>query len=740
MVDPIRDIAPTYSHFFAHSANETTGRWHPLSEHLQSVSALAAEFAASFGYAEEAYAAGLLHDLGKYSDRFQQRLKNPAVVKGINHWTVGALQCLLLRRIPAAFAAAGHHCGMPSRIDLALQDKASGVNWKEATTLDEPLDTLIARFVADGMKLPSPGQPPAIRDETDVCLLSRLIFSCLVDADFLDTERHFEPVRSDQRPCQPLKSAQWLDLLLQETRRKSQTHSLVNKIREQVQRSCLEAAATPPGLFSLTVPTGGGKTLASMAFALKHAALHPDFRRVILVLPYTSIIEQSAQVYAEIFGSEAVLEHHSARDEAADQETETRYRLAFENWDAPIIVTSQVQFFESLFSNRPGPSRKLHRIARSVLIFDEIQTLTGPLLRPLLRMIQALSRVAKCTAVLCTATPNSLGPASEKLGIPGWSPREIIDDPGELSKKLELVRIEMPPDLGVATPLKKIAELMSCEPQALCILNRKDDAEDLFRLLPPEGRFHLSTRMCPAHRSEVLEAVKSALVTGQPCRLSATQCVEAGVDIDFPQVFRAMGPLDSILQAAGRCNREGKRPPADSKVTVFVSERRPPQGTYGVATLVTQLFLNLAKNDFLNPDRILQYYALLFDGRLNLDRVEDRSGHNVQVRQLEKEMNFPAIADAVRLIAQDTVPVIVPYGGGKDACDAMQAKSFGPAPDRHERRRLAQFSVQLYRSQAEQGIRDGTVLKLRNGIMLWKGEYDHQIGCVFQIPAEQMIL
>ena len=620
--------------YYAHSAN-AKGDWQPLKDHLQNVAALAKKFAeeARPGDAEfaAAAAAGLLHDLGKYSLRFQQRL-NDNRVSAIEHWVPGS--AILLKKMQmlySAYSAFAHHVGL-----LNASEMHKTISAPQTTEIPETLEQLERLFCQEFVKFPVAIKLAEELNDTQRTLITRTLFSCLVDADFLDTEQHFEPEETDFRRKNAGKflPKMWLPILEKRICKLSSSRSPANKARHIIFESCVAAANNKPGLFSLTAPTGGGKTLSNLAFAINHAVKNPNFRRLIVVLPYTTIIDQTARVYREIVGLDNLLEHHSAKDSEKDSDAEKRYQLAAENWDAPVIITTQVQFFESLFSNKPSACRKLHQIPNSIIIFDEVQTLTGYLLRPLLNMVNELCQNMGCTAVLSTATPNSLGTAGSKLSIPAWNPKEIIGDPSSLSRDMRRVNISMPENYSTPTPLSEIAAEMSRHKQALCIVNRKDDAEDLYRLLPETGRYHLSTRMCPIHRMDILAVVKNLLDSGEICRLSATQCVEAGVDFDFPAVWRSLGPLDSILQAAGRCNREGHRKAADSTVKVFVSERQPPVGCYGVASQVTPVFQQLFHNDdILDPEIISKYFHMLLD-RISVDKVRLKDGRESSIKEL----------------------------------------------------------------------------------------------------------
>ncbi|MBI4801334.1 MAG: CRISPR-associated helicase Cas3' [Elusimicrobia bacterium] len=735
--------------YYAHTKTDPDGypapqnAWQPLKDHLLNVAALSRRFAEEArpgdkSFASAAEAAGLLHDLGKYSIRFQQRLKDSRVC-GIEHWLPGAAILYRSKLLHSSFSSFAHHVGLLNIFDIKNSLSAPSASVPET---DEELYKL---FLAECSRSVLSLKTDNVYTPSQNTLLTKIIFSCLVDADFLDTEKHFEPEAAECRVKNKgrLKPGDWQNILAKKTELLSASSSPANKARRVVLEACLNAADKKPGLFSLTAPTGSGKTLSSLAFALKHIRSNPALRRIVVVLPYTTIIEQTAEEYGKIVGAKNLLEHHSAKDLEKDSDEERRYRLAAENWDAPVIVTTQVQFFESLFSNKPSSCRKLHRIANSVIIFDEVQTLTGYLLRPLLNMVNELCRTMGCTALMCTATPNCLGLTAGKLGIAGWNPQEIINDPSALAKEMKRANILMPVDYSVPSPLSDIASEMGKSKQALCIVNRKDDAEDVFRALPQEGRYHLSTRMCPAHRTDILKKIRSALSLGQICRLSATQCVEAGVDLDFPAVWRALGPLDSILQAAGRCNREGKRALSDSSVKVFISERQPPQGYYNIASHITPVFQQLCHDeDILDPETISKYFTLLLD-RIPIDKVFLEDGREARVDELEKNGQFADIAQAVRLIKNDTVQVVVPYcRKGRAAGKYLEkfSKKFGTRPVPYPiRKKLVRVSVQFHKNQVSRYCAQGSIKEFKNKTYFWTGHYDENLGCVVPKPEDTIV-
>jgi len=679
----------------AHTANKFN-KVDYLCDHLQRVAARAAEFAAAFGASGEASLAGLLHDVGKYGELFQQRLEDPRRVRGIDHWSAGAwisLDRYKQMGIAAALAIQGHHIGLQQATGDALRSldpkRLEKIHPLGLRLSETDLASLCDVFEHDGLRLPEPetfGKSvfpgldlPRVASMLDV----RMLFSVLVDADFIETEAHFRP--DSLRKAGPVLQAErdWEDLsqYLQRLHEQSDASLSVNQLRADLLQACNEAAVKPTGLFTLTAPTGTGKTLSMLAFALKHALFH-GLRRIVVVIPYLSIIEQTVSAYGKVFESSKareyishyILEDHSlagtgkedrdSETQDADMEDEglRRRRLLAENWDAPIVVTTSVQFLESLFANKPGACRKLHRLARSVVLFDEVQTLRVDLAVPTLAALSRLAERYGATVVFSTATQPAFGhlnSAVKKYCRLGWEPSEIVPQNLLLFERAKRTFIEWPRDIDRPISWVDLAAQLSTEVQSLCIVNLKRHALALYRELKnrnSEGLFHLSTNMCPAHRRKVLEEVKTRLVEGKPCRLISTQCVEAGVDVDFPTVFRAFGPLDAIAQAAGRCNRNGKS--KQGKVTVFVPEEEKfPDGAYRQAADVTRILLKqsaLQALDIDTPQTFEKYYRALYD-------LTEPQNSNPALTVALDGLDFDKAASLYRVIAKDAVNVLVPY-------------------------------------------------------------------------------
>jgi CRISPR-associated endonuclease/helicase Cas3 len=709
----------------AHVAED--GRVHPLIAHLNSTAERAAQFAGEFGCAGWGHLAGLWHDLGKYSPEFQRKI-HAAVGEDahleakarVDHSTAGALQAVdrfgPIGRI-LAYLAAGHHAGLPDWTADEAGGAALEVRLRNRFLLDEAKAGAIPPAI---LNHPPPNEKPASR--TDPALWVRMIFSCLVDADFLDTEAFFEPGKAAQRG----QFRHLRDLLsdfttFMEGKTAHAEHTPVNRIRAEVLRQCIERGADAPGIFTLTVPTGGGKTLSSMAFALHHAAKHGQVR-VLYVIPYTSIIEQMADEFRRIFG-EAVVEHHSNLDVADEAKETPRSRLACENWDAPIVVTTSVQFFESLFASRPSRCRKLHNIARSVVILDEVQLLPPEFLEPILHALRELVARYGVTLVLCTATQPALSehrsPSFHFQGLP--AAREIVADPVGLHERLKRVEVVVPSNLAEPRTWKDLAAELQKQESVLCIVNRRDDARTLWELLPDDA-FHLSALMCGAHRSERIAEIKERLKAGLPTRVVSTQLVEAGVDVDFPVVFRALAGLDSIAQAAGRCNREGRL--RRGRVVIFVPPRGAPAGLLRQAEGLGRQLLAEAVPDPLAPERFERYFRELYwmhGDRLDKERILD------DLRDRECRFAFRSAARKMRLIDEDAyAPVVVLWEEGAQLAGLLEAAG----PERWLLRKLQRYVVNLPRHVHRRLLDAGAIREVHAGVFV-QGHgalYDERLG------------
>ena len=719
-------MEPTYAHTLE---GRPEAEWEPLAEHLEKVAGRAAGFAAAFASAGWGEVAGLWHDLGKYLPEFQARLRGSP--EAVDHAAPGAVLAASRGARPLAFVIAGHHAGLANHqaqgetrqrpLEERLRENAAG--------LERALALAPQRVACAGLPPLPPflAAPPAGSGSAErerwrrrLELWTRFVFSALVDADYLETEGFYEPGRRkalearDALPVLRDRLEAALSGFAGETR--------VDRVRARVLEECRAAAELPPGLFGLTVPTGGGKTLSGMAFALRHAVLH-GLRRVVVGIPFTSIIEQNARVYADALGAANVIEHHSAIDEARrreeDGEAEARRRLAAENWDAPVVVTTNVQLFESLFANAPSRCRKLHNLARSVIVLDEAQTLPPDFLDCALEALRELVEVYGCSVVLCTATQPAL---TRREGLPGGldsgAVREIVRDPAGLARALERVRVRWPRG-GETTPYEAVAGELERYERVLAIVHLRKDARGLARLLPPEDRFHLSALMCPAHRSQVLARVRRRLAEGLPCRLVATQLVEAGVDIDFPVVYRALAGLDSVAQAAGRCNREGKL--ERGELVVFRAETRPPPGLLRIGLESAEAMLvRYGEALRLDDGALMEEYFHVYYGKCQTDR------HGVQGERAA--LNFATVAERVKLIDDGwSCPVVVPWD---DA--AARVRAYERAPGRDTARALQPFLVQVPRYTLAKLLAAGAVEVVNDSLHVLAGPcahlYDRDFG------------
>lgn len=727
--------------FFAHTLQgRPDADWEDLEEHLRNVAALATCFASAFDAGDWGRLAGLWHDLGKFRPEFQARLRGSG--ESVEHAGVGAALAFAKDKTagtPLAFAIAGHHAGLADPVGSgeggrrSLKERLT----QNAKTLADLKAALPPSLIAPAI----PPLPDRLKDTRSLELWTRFLFSCLVDADYLATESFYSPgIRSsvaegsDGIPVLRQRLDDFLDRL-RESLPAERQGSLVNRRRAEVLAACRTAAELPPGAFSLTVPTGGGKTLSAMAFALRHAEFH-GLRRVVVAIPYTSIIEQNAAVYREALGVPNVLEHHSGIDplaaEERDREAETRRRLAAENWDAPVVVTTNVQLFESLFAASPSRCRKIHNLAGSVLLLDEAQTLPVGYLLPVLEVLRELVAGYRCTVVLTTATQPAL---ARRDSLPDGLDRvhEIVPDPAALARDLARVEPVWPEPGAGPIPYEDLARELAVHERVLAIVHRRQDARRLAEQLPKGGRFHLSALMCPAHRAEVLAEASARLkAEGAVCRLVSTQLIEAGVDVDFPVVYRCLGGIDSLAQAAGRCNREG-RLPGKGRVVFFHAETRPPAGLPDRGLRITESLLleSRARGEVLQLDDTTLYED--FFRRLYFESELD--AHDIQA--LRQELRFESVERKVRLIESGALPVIVPWGVAGERLEAIRRHG----PDRLRLRALQPFVVNLFPRSVSKLQNAGALEEIADGILAlhlaFHGQYDSDFGLLLDDDEPQ---
>jgi CRISPR-associated endonuclease/helicase Cas3 len=711
--------------------------------HLLHVAKLAARFAKAFDSESWGYCAGLWHDLGKYQAEFQEKLLGSKL--SVEHSGTGAALAIKKSEefgVPLAFVIAGHHAGLANR---ASDEAGSPRPLLERLKENKPtLERILSHIPGEIVSHPLPVMIPEFlrassgirRDDLSRKseFWTRFVFSVLVDADRLDTEAFCDPTKSVLR-CH-FSSVNTLRTRL-ETFIENKIDGLsskerakpVNVLRAQVLEACRAATRLSPGVFSLTVPTGGGKTLSALSFALGHAEQH-NLRRVIVVIPYTSIIEQTADVYRQALGAENVVEHHSNLDpekikSGYEEELTRRHELACENWDAPVIVTTTVQFFESLFSNHPSRCRKIHNIAHSVVIFDEVQCLPPGFLLSIIEALNELAAHYGCSIILSTATPPALA-AKERSEVGLTGIREIVGNTRELAGKLKLVEYEWPSRETGPLSWQQLAERLVESHQVLAVVHKRDDARNLARELqaiaPNEPVLHLSALMCAAHRSEVLAQIKRRLAQGTSCRVISTQLVEAGVDLDFPVVYRALGGLDSIVQAAGRCNREGRL--AKGHVVVFCAATSPPRGTPCRAMEVTQALLQEGGGslDPSDPKLFEKYFRMLY-------LVENQDVKRIQT--LRQEFNFASVGREFKLIEDGfTKSIVVPYGLAETHVQELRIKG----PTRDVLRKLQRFIVNIYPEAFVKLANAGCLEEVSEGIFVlsnpYQSYYDNTFGLV----------
>lgn len=623
-------------------AKENKPEIQTIKEHAEGTALLAKKFADAFGYGEWGYCCGMLHDIGKYSLAFQERIRGSS--RKVDHATAGAQLCWQKKGLYQllSYCIAGHHAGLPDTGESSDDSRCSSMCGRLKKKIEDYQAFQGEIDIPVLVKLP----PFAGDREKNTFVLSifiRMLYSCLVDADYLDTEyfmTHGEAQRFSSESLEMLLDklklyiADWL---------KNNNTDTVNGRRTEILKNCMEKGTADRGLFRLTVPTGGGKTVASLAFALAHGAGH-HMDRIIYVIPYTSIIEQNAKVFRDILGQENVLENHCNVDYESSEELKP-FQLASENWDKPVVVTTNVQFFESLFSNKSSKCRKLHNIANSVIIFDEAQMLPNDYLKPCVSVIEELVSHYGCSAVLCTATQPALQSFfSRDLEAVELCPR--MEEQFRFFKRVTVNNLGMLSEEG-------LVEILREERQALCILNTKKRVQKIYQQLKGEGVYHLSTFMYPGHRRRVLDEIRKRLLDGKVCIVIATSLVEAGVDLDFITVYRQLSGIDSVIQAAGRCNREGKRKAAESMAHIFQldgEEAIPGQSQQ----ISSAKYLMEEEADITSPEAVRKYFEMLYHYRgESLDKKDIMGQFRLN------RFPFAKVSEQFKLIEQDTKSIFI---------------------------------------------------------------------------------
>ena len=702
--------------YIAHIDGE---RIQTIKEHLEGTAKLSGEFAEKFGKQDWGYCCGMLHDIGKYSIDFQKRILGENNYR-VDHSTAGARVCLEKggKYSFLEYCIAGHHAGLPNY----------GDNYDEST--DSTLSGRRLKKLSDYQAYQTEIEVPAINSmpidlkrtvnpDFSLSVFMRMIYSCLVDADFLDTEAFMKEGKQGRN------SGENIEILFKKLENyisgwlKNQDIDTVNGRRTEILKNCLEMGKTEKGLFRLTVPTGGGKTVASLAFALRHA-LENKMDRIIYVIPYTSIIEQNAKVFRDILGEENVLENHCNVDYESSEEL-LPMQLASENWDKPIVVTTNVQFFESLFANKSSKCRKLHNIANSVIIFDEVQMLPNDYLKPCIAMIEELINNYQVSAVLCTATQ----PALASFFHEGISAKELCP---RMEEQFEFFKRTVFEKVGVLTENDLIQRLEK-EYQALCIVNTKKRAQRIYKQLEGEGVYHLSTSMYPKHRRRILREIRERLQKNKKCILISTSLVEAGVDLDFQSVYRELAGVDSMIQAAGRCNREGLRPEKESKVYIFQFEGK--ENVLGQRQQIDVAKSVIADNrDISDMESITQYFEMLY--HIKGDSLDKKK---ILDEFQNKRYNFAKVGKEFKLIEQNTKTIFINYETeANETLCLLKERGF----TRSGMRKASQYCITVYENEFNKLYGIGSIQPISEDIedfyeLRDKEKYTEKIGLELEL-------
>lgn len=693
-------------------------------EHSQGVAELAKQFANEFGMGDFGYLMGILHDKGKEKKDFQEYIQDMNGISGHKEWSYegkrhayvgGLISKEMLPNFHPLIGnpIMGHHRGLYDWVDLEQEEKLA-IPFNEGVAMAQNIES---------PAFPSWFRPDMLKGR-DFHHIERMLYSCLVDADFLDTERFMQPMQYAMRGSK-VSLKDLLPRLNTYLAQFGEPTTEVNKIRCEIQKACFNKAKALPGFYSLTVPTGGGKTLSSLVWAINHAVEHGK-TRIIIAIPYTSIIVQTAAILRKIFGEENVLEHHSnlALDENKDNKLTQQLKLATENWDYPIIVTTNVQLFESMMSSHSSECRKLHNICNSVLILDEVQTLPTDFLQPIVDSLETYQRLFGISVLFTTASQpvlsgqyQGVNPQAAFEGLPHI--REIIDEDASLHNRLRRVKLGFD---DTPHSYEEIAERLAQHDRVLCVVNTRRDAKELFERLPKEGiRIHLSRMMCPAHVAEQIQKMKEALEDpgNKVVRVISTQLIEAGVDIDFPVVYRQEAGLDSILQAAGRCNREGKLPICTTYVFSLAQEHTLPRG---FITQCNNARLNMKDtNDWFSPDAMHDYFLQLYSRIVSFDKKEMKDYlYNF------RELMFETASREFQLIDDASTSVLVNWREGMALAEKLKKEG----PSYKLVKQISQYSVNVRKHDFDKMLAEGIVQPIVEGMYFIENEkqYNEEVG------------
>jgi CRISPR-associated endonuclease/helicase Cas3 len=709
--------------FYAHSENSRNNK-HLLSRHLSQTAQLAEKFACKENYKSIFKITALLHDLGKYQPAFQNYLVNGGRRGSVPHASWGAGYARIIKAIESSIAIDGHHKGLPDNAAW----KSDTEPYKRGEVSD--FEKTVRCFLGDMGLSEEEIKPPEtiiFSDPFQREIFVRYLFSALTDSDWLSTETHFALEKAELRTGSTLPVDEMITKLEAEFRNKS-TIGEINQLRNSARDQAIDKALLATGFYSLALPTGMGKTLTSLAWALRHARQN-ELKRIIIVLPYISIIDQTAQELKKIFGEEWVLEHHSSYNEGQTEgedkkedytPEQKRKQLACENWDFPIIVTTTVQFFESLFSNKPSKCRKVHNIAESVVIFDEVQAIPKEVILPTLRILNDVQGVMRASFLFCTATQ----PAYEKrTGFDGIdSIKPLIEEPGILYDSTRRVEYCLLDNLTPIDQTKLADSVINCDASALVIFNTKKAALEFFSVFKScdnwVARYHLSTAMCPAHRKKVISEIRADLFAKKKILVVSTQLIEAGVDFDFPVVFRAMAPLEAIIQSAGRCNREGKMA-SYGKVFLFkLLDGKMPNSTYAACAGFAEELIKADVCQLYTHDVFEKYYADVF--ALYIDQSRQQG-----INQSRKSFNFETVNDSYRLIKDASEGLFI-CNYNDESWELLQSLQYKEFLSRDDYRKMQSYTVQAYEYFIFQNREDIRIAS--QGFKVWYGNYDPATG------------
>jgi CRISPR-associated endonuclease/helicase Cas3 len=723
--------------FMAHSENGLQ-EIHLLSKHLKETATLSASFASKKEYESIFYIAGLLHDLGKYQAAFQEYIRNGGKRGSVPHASWGAGYARSKSMLETSFVIDGHHKGIPDNSTWKVDTEPFKRNEIEE------YEKVVLRFLEEN-QINENELRQKLSDEitkTPSCreVFIRYLFSALTDSDWLSTEKHFNRGVSEIRTDTSLPIDEMISKLETEFSVKPK-EGRINQLRNEARFEAIQKADQTCGFYSLSLPTGMGKTLTSIAWALRHAQAN-RLKRIIIVLPFVNIIDQTAQILKGIFGDEWVLEHHSSFNEdetlaKADDGhyslIEQRKKLACENWNYPIILTTTVQFFESLFSNKPSKCRKVHNIAGSVVVFDEVQTLPKDILLPTLQMLKDVQSVMRSSFLFCTATQPAFEKRQSFDGLENIQP--LINDSDEMFKETRRVKYELLHELEPIDLSELLAITANKGNSALVIFNTKKPALEFFNLAKAldlwENKYHLSTGMCPDHRKQIIKNIRDDLSAKRKILVSSTQLIEAGVDFDFPVVFRAMAPLEAVIQAAGRCNRENSLGPGGGKVYLFkIKDGAMPDKTYSACANHAEEFIKMDIEQLHTPATFSKYYSQVVSLYVNPDQWN--------INQARKAFNFQTVNDAYRIIRDSTEGLYI-YNYSDESRQLLHSLEHKEFLSKDDYRKMQVYTVSVYRHFM---IKNSDMCKtMPQGFMVWYGNYDPQTGISIEpLEADKLVV